>query len=346
MKENLFFLISGEHPTLPSSEVKAILEAEEISYRVRKQSFKLLSLEAPLEALQKVNHRSSMCEACGIELFECGGDLKEILSKINETDFSKVMAGNQSFAVRIKRAAGTSRDLRRDVLERKIGEAILRATRNTAVNLRKPDRVFLGILSDGRLVFGIMTHARQRGSIAARRPRRRPFFHPATMPPKLARCMVNLARPKPGQLLLDPFCGIGGILIEAGLVGCRVVGCDIKLEMAKGCLRNLEFFGISPVGVAMADARNPPFSPVNCIVTDPPYGKSASTLGFTTTDLLKSLVHTAGDSLLEDGFLSVASPKTVGVSEFGRDADLKLVEKHYVYVHRSLTREIAVFRKR
>ena len=81
MKENLFFVVSGEHQTLPSSEVKAILEAEGMRYRVRKQSFKLLSLEAPVEALEKVNSRSSMCEGCGIELFECGGNLEEILSK-------------------------------------------------------------------------------------------------------------------------------------------------------------------------------------------------------------------------------------------------------------------------
>jgi len=346
VKENLFFVVSGEHETLPSSEVRAILEAEGMRYRVRKQSFKLLSLEAPMEALQKVNSRSSMCEVCGIELFECGGNLEEILSKINETEFSRAIAANQSFAVRIKRAAGTSRDLQRDILERKIGEAVLRATRNAVVNLREPDRVFLGVLSDGRFLFGVMTHMRRRGSIAARRPRRRPVFHPATMPPKLARCMVNLARPMRGQLLLDPFCGVGGILIEAGLVGCRVVGCDIKLEMLKGCLKNLEFFRISPVGVARADARNLPFGSVNCIVTDPPYGKSASTLGLTTANLLKSFLHNAGDQLLENGFLSLASPKTVGVGEFGRDAGLELVENHYVYVHRSLTREIAVFRKR
>ncbi len=346
MNENIFFVISGEHPTLPSSEVKAILEAEGMSYRVRKQSFKLLSLEAPAEALQKVNSRSSMCEACGIELFECGGDLKEILSGINETEFSKVMAGNRSFAVRIKRAAGASKDIRRDVLERKIGEAILRATRNTVVNLRRPDRVFLGVLSGGRFFFGLRTHERQRGSVAARRPRRRPVFHPATMPPKLARCMVNLARPRRGQLLLDPFCGIGGILIEAGLVGCRVVGCDIKLEMVKGCLRNLEFFRVSPMGLARADARNLPFVPVNCIVTDPPYGKSASTLGLTTVNLLKAFLGSAADLLMKNGFLCMASPKTVDASQFGKEAGLELLERHYVYVHRSLTREIAVFRKR
>jgi len=346
VKANLFFVVSGEHPTLPSSEITAILEAEGIGYRVRKRSFKLLNLEASTEALQKVDSRSSMYEACGIELFECKADLKEILNETKKTDFSKAIARNQSFAVRIKRTAGTIRDLRRDVLERKIGEAILRATGNTVVNLKKPDKVLLGVLSDRRFVFGIMTYARQRGFIAARRPRRRAVFHPATMPPKLARCMVNLARPKPGQLLLDPFSGIGGILIEAGLLGCRVVGCDIKPEMVKGCLRNLEFFGISPIGVARADARNLPFSPVNCIVTDPPYGKSASTLGSTTADLLERFLHTTGSLLLKDGFLSIASPKTVGVSEIGKDADLELVEKHYVYVHRSLTREIAVFRKR
>ncbi len=44
------------------------------------------------------------------------------------------------------------------------------------------------------------------------------------MSPKLARCMVNLTGVKENDLVLDPFCGTGGILIEAGIMGARVIG--------------------------------------------------------------------------------------------------------------------------
>ena len=36
---------------------------------------------------------------------------------------------------------------------------------------------------------------------------------------------------KQGQTLLDPFCGFGTILHEAGLQGIKIIGNDIEKEM-------------------------------------------------------------------------------------------------------------------
>lgn len=44
------------------------------------------------------------------------------------------------------------------------------------------------------------------------------YNHPTSLHPRLARCLVNLANAKK---ILDPFCGSGGILIEAGLIGIK-----------------------------------------------------------------------------------------------------------------------------
>lgn len=56
------------------------------------------------------------------------------------------------------------------------------------------------------------------------------------LPPKLAQMMINLAAPKTGSRVLDPFCGTGVILQEASLLGFEPYGSDIEeklIEMSR-----------------------------------------------------------------------------------------------------------------
>ena len=53
------------------------------------------------------------------------------------------------------------------------------------------------------------------------------------LPPKVARMLVNIAmgetfasRGERQKTILDPFCGMGTILAEGYMSGCRVIGCD------------------------------------------------------------------------------------------------------------------------
>jgi tRNA G10 N-methylase Trm11 len=50
----LFFLISGEHQTLPVSEVQAILKAEGIDYRIVERLTQVLRLEAPSNCVEAI----------------------------------------------------------------------------------------------------------------------------------------------------------------------------------------------------------------------------------------------------------------------------------------------------
>jgi len=346
LEENLFFVVSGEHPTLPSAEVKAILEAEGFRYRVQEESLKLFRARVSPRCLDEVSARSTMFETCGIEIFKCENDLKTILDKACQTDFTALINSNESFAVRVMRIGGASKHLRSVYLEREIGSIILNQVKSARISLGAPSKSFLGIINEESFLLGLVRQSRRRGILAARRPRKRPFFHPATMPPKLARCMVNLARPRKGDILLDPFCGAGGLLIEAGLIGCRIAGCDVSLKMVRGSSMNLKFFNIEPLGVFLSDARKPPLVYAERIVTDPPYGRGASTLKTTTESLLQEFLPIAYGLLPRMGFMSIASPKSIGVAELAKDAGFELVERHYIHVHRSLTREIAVLRRK
>ena len=61
------------------------------------------------------------------------------------------------------------------------------------------------------------------------------------MPPKLAQIMVNLARVKKGEVILDPFCGVGTILQEALLNDYRIIGSDANGEQIASSKENLKW---------------------------------------------------------------------------------------------------------
>lgn len=70
----------------------------------------------------------------------------------------------------------------------------------------------------------------------------RPVQDPlTTIPPKLARVLVNLTACRRGETLLDPFCGLGTILGEAVMRGLNVIGVDADPSRVDGARRNLRW---------------------------------------------------------------------------------------------------------
>lgn len=62
-----------------------------------------------------------------------------------------------------------------------------------------------------------------------------------SMPPRLARVLVNLLSLSPGKKVLDPFCGTGTILMEASSLGMKVYGVDSNLGRINGTKNNLNW---------------------------------------------------------------------------------------------------------
>jgi tRNA (guanine10-N2)-dimethyltransferase len=341
----LFFLLSGEHETLPASEVQAILEAEGYRYRILEKLTQVLRLEADGNSVKAIKFRSALTRICCKEIFNCDAQLSEIFEKIRSASLEEFTRGGESFAVRVKRVKSAAPQIARVELERKLGEQILEKATKSHVNLTNPQKTFFGVLTDSKFVFGLKIAEVPTKPFSERRPQKRPVFHPTAMHAKLARTMVNLAQPKTGDLILDPFCGTAGILVEGGLIGGRVVGFDAKPHMLRGGLKNLLHFGVEPEGVVVADARRPPVSKVDCIVTDPPYGRSASTLGMSPKRIVEDFLSAVFDVVPRGNRVCMASPKSIELDAVGEEAGFRHVESHFVYVHGSLTREIAVFER-
>jgi tRNA (guanine10-N2)-dimethyltransferase len=341
----LFFLLSGEFETLSFSELKAILEAEGYTYLVTEKLDQTARLEADAESVSQVLRRSSYTRVCAMELFTCPANNNSIAEAVDAVDFRAVLGEGETFEVRIRRIKEYSTKDATMALESLLGKLVLQKAKQAKVNLSKPDKTFFGILTNGKLVFGLKLAEIQPKPFVERRPRKKPFFHPSAMNSKLARCMVNLAHAREGAYLLDPFCGTGTTMIEASLIGVRAIGMDVQRRMAEGAKRNLNHFGLNPEAILIADARKLPLTRVECIVTDPPYGKSATTLKSGTKAVVEGILASAHDLLSKGQRICIASPKTLGIKTVGEQLGYRHLESHFAYVHRTLTREVAVFEK-
>jgi len=342
-QSKLFFILSGEHDSLPAAEIKAIIESDGFHYSSVVSSYRLLTLTAPSAALRKVSERSLMYDWCGTRLGECDADEREILNFVKNQPLEELTNGIQSFSVRSARIGGATTAVRRVNLERKIGSIVKESVPRLAVQLTEPDLTFACVLYGSKFLFGLSGFRKPSGLMAPRRPRKRPVFHPSTMPPKIARCMVNLARARAGSKFADPFCGVGGILIEAAVVGCDVVGIDASTRMLRGARRNLSYYGLDALGFVNADARTPPYrGGLDAVATDPPYGRGSSTMGVKMSTLIMEFLEGAGHMLRKGGHLCIPAPVEVDVERYARDGGFTVKESHLARVHRSLTRRFTV----
>ncbi len=338
----LFFVLSGEHASLPAAEIKAILESTGIEYTEPAQSYRLLNLNAPLKGLRAVSERSLMYDSCGIQLGQCEAGIRQIISLLKDTSIEELTRRSESFAVRSVRLGGANKAIHRVNLESEVGSVVKELVPRLNVRLQNPDLVFVCVIYENKFLFGMSGYSKPSGLIASRLPRKRPVFHPSTMPPKIARCMVNLARAVPGTIFADPFSGVGGIAIEAAVIGCRVLAADANLRMLRGARRNMNHFGLKAEGFLNADARQLPLQGLDAAATDPPYGRGSSTMGTKVTTLVSQFLGGVRGSLQKGAHLCISSPMEVEIEAYAREAGFVLKEKHLAKVHRSLTRQFVV----
>ncbi|WP_010478315.1 TIGR01177 family methyltransferase [Thermococcus zilligii] len=330
----LYVEILGNIPEMARDEVRAMLELA--GGEITGQDYLFLKIDADEKAFPYLN-RLGLAHEYG-ELIVEADSVEELLEK----------AGKVEWPIRgtFKVETETMANCRFDVLDlpRKLGAVIY--AQGFRVNLSKPEtlvRVYCG----GRLYAGIRLHFFDPKDFEKKKAHRRPFFRPISLPPRLSRALVNLTGAK--AEILDPFMGAGGILIEAGLMGLKVYGVDIKPEMVRGAEINLRHYGINNYELRLGDATRLeelfPDKKFEAIATDPPYGTSATLAGRKRDELYRKALESMYNVLKEGGRLAIAFPADFdGEAEGGR-AGFRLLGKYYQRVHKSLERYFYVFEK-
>ncbi|MCM2325222.1 MAG: methyltransferase domain-containing protein [Candidatus Woesearchaeota archaeon] len=211
------------------------------------------------------------------------------------------------------------------ISEREIAKKIFRRLKDPKVNLRSPKTKIVFFQRDDMIVAGIHMHDVDK-SFQSRKAHLRPSLHPTSLHPGLARACINLSGVAKGALV-DPFCGSGGLLIEAGLMGYDISGYDIDEGQIARARKNLSHYGIS-CRLEKQDALELA-GRYDVIVTDLPYGKSSKM----ASDLY--------DAFFRHG-KSLARKMVVVMNKDYSPIGWNIEKRFSVYVHRSMTRKIMV----
>ena len=331
------FELSKEHKTLPKAELLACLQAEKIDYDILQSNEDILIIETDSkeDILRAITGRLSFTFYIDEFLFSCSPSAKEIKKQSSKNILEK----EGSIAIKYK---NRSNNINSQPLVKALAEIY---TQNRKVALENPNIEIRGLITDSTVYVGLKIDEINRSKFEERKVQNRPFFSPISLHPKLACALVNLSSIKKEETLLDPFCGTGGILLEAGLIGAKVIGSDIEDKMIDGCKKTLDFYKVKNYKLYCSDIGDigKHIDKVDAIVTDLPYGKSTTTKGEKMNRLYQRAFENLS-KLLKKGGRAVIGLSNKDFISLG-EKYFSLVEKHDFRAHRSLTRYFVVFQK-
>lgn len=319
--------LSAEHDTLPLAELRAVLDVA--GGAVVRVDGAVALVETPDAAFLATR----LALAHAILEHWWSGPTRDLAGAV------KGRETGGTFAVRPRSLSGAQPDVSLTDLAREVGAAL-----KGKVDLRAPE-VDVRVLLAGEAHAGRLVAEVDRKAFDARHVKHRAHFAPVSLHPRYARTLVNLARVKTGDLVVDPFCGTGGLVVEAGLVGARVLASDLDPRMVAGTRAELARVGVAGARVETRDVGElPQLAPgADAVVSDPPYGRSSTTNREPMDDLYARFVAAAHEALRPGGRLAVIFPtaerRALAAERF------RLVEAHDQRVHRSMTRHWGVFER-
>ncbi|VDM92386.1 unnamed protein product, partial [Onchocerca ochengi] len=233
-------------------------------------------------------------------------DYNELYANIGEKeqDIKNYDSTEQSFAIRIRSIGKKNNRIPPLPIITDIGKAL--NFRKSPVDLRNPCNIFyvieeydLNLLQ--RLYFGKLIGCGQGQLKNHYSLAERCYIGNTTIDPELSFLQANIAKVDVGSLVLDPFCGTGGLLIAAAHFGAAVLGTEINYQIARAIGKssragiecntakesvaaNFQQYGTEVyfMGLVIADASQHQlwhpgthcgtFPVFDAIITDPPYG--------------------------------------------------------------------------
>lgn len=311
------FQLSGEDLKLAKTELKALFEIYGIKVKAKqKNSILFVTCKATEKQIYKLCKRSALLNWCSV-----------IMKK---NDFSWVKS---PFCVRIEEGDKGK--------EREIAGYIWRKLKKPSVDLENPKTTVYVVNN----LFTKLVWKKEKRRFVDREPIKKPAFHPTSLKPVLARLLVNLSRCKEKEILLDPFCGTGSVLIEAAIIGCKAVGSDLDKEMIKGSKINLKHYKLK-AKLKQANAleldKHYQKNSVDAIATDPPYGRSSHIGAKNIKELYNGFLKSAHKILKKGRYTALIYPHYI---KFTIPKKWKIIDRASIYVHGGLTRKILVLRK-
>jgi len=235
--EILFVL--GRNPKLSYAEVLSYLQSHYIPYSVNlfKQNF--LIVEVVDGTKIDIQEFGGVLKMADVNSFESEKDFDKYLSKyfVEDQKFSFSVLGSADEEIEDKLMKRFKEEKAKAQIRH--GKARLKLQEGDQIEMTNADVEFFYFKDEKKVYFAKI---RQDYSYVEVKDRdmNKPFRREElAISPRLAKILVNLSQTKKGQLLVDPFCGIGGIMQEALLKGINCFGIDIEKDAISGAKKNL-----------------------------------------------------------------------------------------------------------
>ncbi len=320
MKNKYFFVYNGKYVKLGNAELRALVKTYYPYARVQNLNGRLSIVDGYID-LRQITSRIAYTKYAG-----------KIISLSDDNIFEpdECFKNYRTFSCKL---INLSKECVSMETVSKLGQYIKEKSPWLQVSLDYPDIIVLIVVTDNESMVGL-TDCKNIMISRDKSQKRRSYVHPVALDQKLSRLMVNLTMAKENDLLLDPFCGTGSILIEASHMNLRTLGGDISGKMCYGALSNTR---TKQSFILNCDALSLPIhtKDIDVIATDLPYGRSSSTFNRTPKDLLKEFV-----SLINN---EMKGKKCCLMCRKG-DEELfnNIVEEYDIYEHKNLTRKLMV----
>ena len=348
------FLLSGDYIKLAEEEIFSLFELKNYTLNYKLMIADVLN---DINSFNKIIKRLALTKRIYKLLFKC--EINDLIEIMKNFDWNSVYRDN--FCLRIKHIKKIS-SLRRnsfvDYSEKNLAGYVWRSLTNPKVNLKNP-KTRIDLFFTGNRVYCCVLIKEISENFESRKAHLRPFPHPSSLHPRLARALVNITEIKDKEILLDPFCGTGGFLIESGLMGIKVIGYDINKFMIRGCENNLKNFNIKDFKIFHKNALKI-LNRFDCIVTDLPYGLNSNVILKYSKDnwkkyrISRRIQNKNFLASLENFYLLflknlrkrlkkkavIIFPDYVDYKKLLKTAKFKIEREFSMYVHRSLTRKV------
>ncbi|MBM3199504.1 methyltransferase [Candidatus Woesearchaeota archaeon] len=225
-----------------------------------------------------------------------------------------------SFVVRCCREG--THDFKSKNVEVSVGEIIFE--QGHKVDLEKPNTtIYVEVVNDVCILGILYKKDLQKRSYKVR-------LNPASINACLAAAMVRLAKIKPKQVIVDPFCKDGVILIEAALLGAKkVYGFDESMNNVRNAKVNAQVAKVKiEVSKAEIDWLETKFSQtsVDCIVTNPPFPARHRSKE-DVEKITKEFMHQAVYVLKKTGLLVFVTQDSSLLDKYAEIEKFKLIKK-------------------
>lgn len=323
------FWLSGENLKLAIAEIKAVTGIKKYDI----YDNKLLVATADNKNLQNLAYSHKIYKY----IFE--SNFKELEKRVKIYPWERIYKKN--FCVKINNLSGKKIKFNEKELGGLVWQKLEKKGKKPNVNLVNTNTKIELFFMKKRIICGLFLRETDK-SYLERWPHKKPGFMPVSIIPKLAKACVNLAGVKKG-IILDPFCGTGGILVEAGLMRHKLLGFDLSEKMLKIAEKNLRHYKVRGFKLKKQDSTKEFKEKFDAVVTDPPYGRNTRIEIKELEKLYKNFLNNLY-GLIKRQKIILITPDFLNIKKLIKNK-FKIQEKISYYIHKSLTRNIYILAK-